>query len=111
MTRKAYRLSADYGCFPMWKRLGDGYANVDPATLLLSPGLQARLARWTACFEMTSDPACPQDSGFATEAISQAFDDEGQLIAEALRAELWPALVEYLLCGRVARGGDPSGQT
>lgn len=103
MTRKAYRLNADYGCFPLWERQGTEYANLDPSALAISRRLRARLQRWTARFESTFDPACPEQSGFSSEALAQAFDAQGRLIADALRDELAPASVEFLLCGRVAR--------
>ena len=36
MGRKFFRLSADYGCFPLWQRAEGGYTNRNPMALNLS---------------------------------------------------------------------------
>jgi hypothetical protein len=98
---KTYRLSADYGCSPVWERQGRDYVNVDIATLDLPPMLLARLKRWIVRFEATYDAEQPERSGFAKDELAQAFDDEGRDLASALESYLGDATVHYLLCGRV----------
>lgn len=88
------KLMADYNCFPLWESSDDALANVDPMTLPISENLIFRLNDWAARFDGTLNVGDPVSSGFQSEALEQAFLDEGRNLCQALQVELGD---EYLV--------------
>lgn len=85
---KTIKLMADYECHPLWHVSADEFGDIDPETLPLSAELKSRLAAWARLYDATLDMDAPQDSGFKSEALEDAFKAEGLRLAEQLRAEL-----------------------
>lgn len=84
------KLMAEYECWPLWVSSGpaDRRGNLDPGDLPLQETTHRRLEQWARWFETTYQPDDPASSGFAEPAALDAFNREGQLLAELLRAEL-----------------------
>jgi len=86
--KKAIKLMADYGCYPLWWVSSDAVGAVDPAELPLKLEIMQQLKRWSLTYDATLNQDYPPDSGFASETDTQAFEQEG--------IRLWRQLVEEL---------------
>lgn len=90
------RLSAEYGCWPVWDQTRDVGANLDPEDLPISAALRHRLVRWSEAHARTLDEAYPPDSAFATAEEERRWVEEGRALRAALEEELGPGVrVEY----------------
>ncbi|MBY0361941.1 MAG: hypothetical protein K2X45_08535 [Phreatobacter sp.] len=81
------RVSADYGCHPLWS-MDEAYSgNLDPAVLGLSPALVADLGGWAERFDDALDwdnpGAVREEDGYVTR-----HDAEGRALAQRLAREL-----------------------
>lgn len=95
----ALRLDHASGC--VWHH--DGSSD-DPASLPLDPALIARIERWTESYyawDRDNNPNGPVPECLATFPF-EAFDLEGEAIAEALRAALPGWAVVHHRCRRPA---------
>ena len=79
---------ADHDCFPLWDIGGHTAGDIDPATLPLSPALQADLLAWADSWDATLNRNDPAASGFATPAAEQAFHATAHTLHRRLSAEL-----------------------
>ena len=86
--KKRIELMADYGCYPLWWKNGDG--NIDPATLPLSPETLKRLEEWTDIYDRLLNQDDPAASGFPDDRSRDAFDKRGIALWHQLLAELPP---------------------
>ncbi len=82
------KLMADWESHPLWGTAVEEIGEIDPASLPISAGLVADLARWAATFDATLDRDDPARSGFASAEARAAFHAEGERLAARLRAEL-----------------------
>jgi hypothetical protein len=87
---------AEYGCSPLWEVTDGGVRNVSALELGASAELDERFAAWADRFEATLNEEYPPESGFASPADLEAFEEEGRALGGALQAALGPAIpVEY----------------
>ena len=87
MTQKI-ELMADYGCYPLWWKNGDG--DIDPTALPLKPETVHRLEKWADIYDGILNRDDPAASDFESEAALIAFDGEGIALWHQLREELSP---------------------
>lgn len=85
---KRIELMADYGCYPLWWKNGDG--NIDPTTLPLSPETVKGLEEWADIYNRLLNQDDPAASGFPDERSRDAFDKQGIELWHQLLAELPP---------------------
>ena len=88
--KKAIKLMADYGCYPLWWVSSDTVGAVDPAELPLKPETIQQLNQWSLTYDATLNQDYPPDSGFASNADAQAFEQEGVRLWQQLTEELAP---------------------
>jgi hypothetical protein len=84
---KILKLMPDYHCFPLWKTGGE-IGNVDPDDLPLTSDLKAALRVWASTYDKTLNQEYPPDSGFASPAEEEAFENEGKRLKEELGKQL-----------------------
>ena len=92
-------MSVEYGTGSVWDDEWDGEREINPspAALGASIQLQRRIAEWERRYEATFDPGDPRSSGFDSQAEADAFNAEGERIAELLQEELGAGvLVRYV---------------
>lgn len=82
------KLMADYYCYPLWHVSSAEFGDIDPKDLPISAELQDALIKWAQTYDDTLDMDTPQNSGFASVSLEEAFKAEGYLLAERLRIEL-----------------------
>jgi hypothetical protein len=80
------KVMPDYQCWPLWDV--DEPDNVDPASLGITPALQARLRAWAELFEEGFDWDDPGNSPPRPPAWQEAFDAEGRRLVADLQVEL-----------------------
>ncbi len=81
---RTLKLMADYQCWPLWEE-GE---NLDPATLPLSAGLQARLTAWAEAFDASLDWDDPGHSPPMQPEVRAVFLAEARALAEDTAREL-----------------------
>jgi hypothetical protein len=87
---------ADYETFPIWRSDSPDPANIDPASLPISPALAKDLVDWADMYDATLNRSDPIASGFPNAAAESEFYARGEQLARRLAAELAPAYaVEY----------------
>ncbi len=84
---KQIKLMSDYGCFPLWHTGGE-IGNIDPASLPISEELKVSLLNWAASYDSILNHEYPPDSRFLTPELEEDFEQEGQRLSKALKAEL-----------------------
>jgi hypothetical protein len=97
VTVKKYtiKLMVDYHCWPLWWAGEHEPGNIDPTSLPLSDELVARLTKWAETLDAKLDHEDPSQSGFASTAEAQTFDEEGLELWSLLREELGPQYVVF----------------
>lgn len=83
------KLMADYASFPLWLVSGET-GDIDPEQLPLTKATQERLLAWADTYGATLNPDDPLASGFASDADTAAFEQEGIALWHELRNELGP---------------------
>ena len=86
-NRKTIKLTADYGCWPLWNVGKDG-DNIDPEILPLSPEAIEKLKEWAEAYERTLNQEYPPDSNFESIEQLNAFNRLGRELLRQLRREL-----------------------
>jgi len=90
------KVKADYESFPLWQHDSAELANIDPATLPISPELVQELLDWADTYGRTVNSSHPLASGFPYAAAEDAFCTHGESLARRLAVELDPRYaVEY----------------
>jgi hypothetical protein len=91
------RVTAEYGCAPIWDLDKNPPVNLNGTDLGLSDQLSARLEAWSERFQRTLNQEYPPFSGFETQAAAREFDDEGAHLAREIEEALGGnASVSYL---------------
>ncbi len=86
------KLMADYSQFPLWRSGGsfDNVGEINPASLPLTPELQAQLLRWHDRYYSQLNIQDFDQSVFFTDEERDEFDQEGIDLWQRLRSELAP---------------------
>lgn len=84
-------MMADYDCFPLWRRDGQGTVNIDPSTLPITPELAELLLCWADEYDRTLNHDDPISSGFPDLATENDFYAQGEVLARRLASELGDA--------------------
>ncbi|WP_063065073.1 hypothetical protein [Nocardia violaceofusca] len=83
------RLRPEIQCYPTWAYRNGMYDNVSPESLGISVDLAHALNewadRWDATYDLANDPGNPQ---FESPSDGRLFWEDGERLAERLRAEL-----------------------
>lgn len=79
---------ADYQCHPLWWNDVDGFGEVDPAHLPISPALVESLREWAETYDATLRPDDPLSSGFSDESALKTFKLRGRALKSKLEEEL-----------------------
>ena len=85
---RSLKLMADYECSPLWEQTEAGMDNVDPEDLPISQGLRDVLNAWAQRYDDTLDRDDPRRSGFSNAEAEVAFNADGRVLLDRLKAEL-----------------------
>ena len=94
------KLMAEYECHPIWD--GTPSRNVSLDELSISDQLRMAVREWNSRFQGTFDRQNPMASGFATSTESEAFNEDGRILAIHLSRELGHQ-VGFVPTGRTKR--------
>ncbi|GLY92750.1 hypothetical protein [Actinoplanes sp. NBRC 103695] len=91
------KVTADYGCAPLWIRRerDEVFLPCEPDDLQLSPALSGRLGAWRRWYESMINIADPYDSRPVEEAGQAALEAEGRHLAARVAEELPHATVWF----------------
>ena len=79
------KLSAEYFCFPTWRRDADGfYEDMSPVRIPLSAALSKDVMTWSDTYQQTYADSDPAASGFADLEQVDEFVTEGRKLAERI---------------------------